>query len=144
LRKTTCHVYCFFAFIYKTEGREGEVAGGEGKICLGFGLILDQKQSIIFANKNNSSNMVMNDDLLWITSAEYIDGYRISVTFSNNTRKIVDLKDRLYGEIFLPLNDIEVFKRFFVSDWTVEWENGADFAPEYLYELGTAIPPASA
>lgn len=88
--------------------------------------------------------MVMNDDLLWITSAEYIDGYRISVTFSNNTRKIVDLKDRLYGEIFLPLNDIEVFKRFFVSDWTVEWENGADFAPEYLYELGTAIPPASA
>jgi hypothetical protein len=38
--------------------------------------------------------------------------------------------------VFEPLKDINKFKRFYVSDWTIEWENGADFAPESLYRMG--------
>jgi hypothetical protein len=75
-------------------------------------------------------------ELLWVKDAEYIDGYRISVLFSDGVQKTVDLKKQLYGEMFEPLLDIEKFKRFKISDWTVEWENGADYAPEYLYEIG--------
>ncbi|GHT01015.1 hypothetical protein FACS189421_13520 [Bacteroidia bacterium] len=41
----------------------------------------------------------------------------------------------LYGEIFEPLKDIDNFKKFHVSDWSVEWKNGADMAPEFLYTL---------
>jgi len=82
------------------------------------------------------SNMdTTTDELLWVTKAEYSDGYKLLLTFNNNVTKLVDLKNSLYGEVFEPLNDIENFKQFKVSDWTVEWYNGADFAPEYLFEL---------
>ena len=75
------------------------------------------------------------NELLWITKAEYADEYKLSLTFNNNVTKLVDLKGSLYGEVFEPLKNIENFKQFKLSDWTVEWYNGADFAPEYLYEL---------
>jgi hypothetical protein len=78
----------------------------------------------------------MNTDLLWVKDAKYMEGYKISVLFSDNTQKTIDLKGQLYGEVFEPLLDIEKFKRFKVSDWTIEWENGADYAPEYLYKIG--------
>jgi hypothetical protein len=76
------------------------------------------------------------ENLLWVKNARYIDGYKIVIDFSNDTSKTVDLKNRLYGEVFEPLKDLEKFKRFKISDWTIEWENGADYAPEYLYEIG--------
>jgi hypothetical protein len=78
----------------------------------------------------------MKTDLLWIKDAKYVDDYKISVIFSNDIQKTVDLKDQLYGEVFEPLLDIENFKQFKISDWTIEWQNGADFAPEYLYKIG--------
>jgi len=75
------------------------------------------------------------DELLWVTKAEYADEYKLLLTFNNDVTKLVDLKCSLYGEVFEPLRDIEKFKQFKLSDWTVEWNNGADFAPEYLFEL---------
>ena len=75
------------------------------------------------------------DELLWITKAEYANEYKLLLSFSNNITKLVDLKNCLHGEVFEPLKDIEKFKQFTLSDWTVEWYNGADFAPEYLFEL---------
>lgn len=73
-----------------------------------------------------------------VIKAEYIEGYRLLLLFNNGERKIVDLSNSLKGPIFLPLKDISYFKRFSIKFNTVEWENGADFAPEYLYEIGTA------
>ena len=75
------------------------------------------------------------DELLWVTKAEYADEYKLLLTFNNDVTELVDLKSSLYGEVFEPLRDIEKFKQFELSDWTVEWSNGADFAPEYLFEL---------
>lgn len=45
---------------------------------------------------------------------------------------IISIKD---GVVFEPLKDLNFFKRFSVKYNTVEWENGADFAPEYLLDL---------
>lgn len=73
-----------------------------------------------------------------VIKAEYIDGYRLLLLFNNGERKIVDLRDSLKGPVFLPLKDISYFKRFSIKFNTVEWENGGDLAPEYLYEIGTA------
>jgi len=48
----------------------------------------------------------------------------------------LDLKDELYGEIFEPLKDPDVFRRVAVHPefHTLYWPNGADIAPEFLYE----------
>ena len=73
--------------------------------------------------------------LLAITQAKYVEEYKISLTFNNGIKKTVDLQPRLYGEVFEPLKDLDKFKKFSLSYYTIEWENGADLAPEYLISL---------
>ena len=74
-----------------------------------------------------------------VIKAEYVDNYRIRLWFNNSVTKVVDLKSSLKGVVFEPLKDFEFFKRFTVKFNTVEWENGADFAPEYLLDLPEVI-----
>lgn len=73
-----------------------------------------------------------------VVKAEYVGGYRIRLWFNNDVTKVVDLKSSLKGVVFEPLKDIDFFKRFTVRFNTLEWENGADFAPEYLFALPEA------
>lgn len=73
-----------------------------------------------------------------IIKAEYLDNYRIKLWFNDGKVKIVDLADSLNGLVFEPLRELEFFKNFTIKFNTIEWENGADFAPEYLYEIGLA------
>lgn len=74
--------------------------------------------------------------MLEVTSADYVDRYRIRLCFSNGETGVVDLEDALWGSVFEPLKDLSAFRRFKVSETfhTVCWENGADFAPEFLYD----------
>lgn len=74
--------------------------------------------------------------MLEVLSATYVDGYRLRVSFSNGDSGIVDLSDALWGPVFEPLRDPAAFRRFRVSEVfrTVCWDNGADFAPEFLHD----------
>ncbi|MCB0164504.1 MAG: DUF2442 domain-containing protein [Anaerolineae bacterium] len=80
---------------------------------------------------------------LHVTEATYIEAYKLQLTFDDGTVKDVDLQEELYGEVFKPLKDIEAFKQVTVNPDTntIEWPNGADFAPEFLFELGQEIKP---
>jgi len=74
--------------------------------------------------------------MLEIKKAEYIEEFKVRVFFDNGESGVVDLAEALWGPVFEPLKDISLFKKFVVSETlhTISWENGADFAPEYLYE----------
>jgi hypothetical protein len=80
--------------------------------------------------------------LLHVDRAEHIDGHRIRLWFNDGTNGEVDLALVLTGPIFAPLRDVEFFKRFRLEGHTLAWENGADFAPEYLHSLVRETSPA--
>jgi len=71
-----------------------------------------------------------------IIDAKYIKDYTLLIRFSDGSEGAVDLEQDLEGEIFEPLREISYFKDFTVNHevHTVVWPNGADFAPEFLYE----------
>ncbi|MBZ0161021.1 DUF2442 domain-containing protein [Candidatus Methylomirabilis sp.] len=71
-----------------------------------------------------------------VVEARYTHDFTIHIRFEDGTEGDVNLREELYGEIFEPLKDIAVFKTFTVHPdfHTLCWPNGADFAPEFLYE----------
>jgi len=71
----------------------------------------------------------------YVKNAKYLEDYKIEIEFSDNKKGIVDLSDDLYGEVFEPLKDKDIFSKIKVEEdlETITWENGADLAPEYLY-----------
>jgi hypothetical protein len=77
----------------------------------------------------------------YVVDAAYLDGYRLRVQFDNGSTKVVDLYPHLDGPIFEPLREKTYFKSFRLDREidTVVWENGADFAPEFLYEIGEDV-----
>lgn len=72
---------------------------------------------------------------LEITKARYIRNFTIELTFNNGETKYADLQNSLNGEAFEPLKNPDYFKNFKINFNTIEWDNGADFAPEYLYQI---------
>ena len=81
-------------------------------------------------------------DLVRVTRAGYLGGYRVRLHFSDGIEGDVDLADELWGEVFQPLRDPEFFAPFAVEE-TLVWPNGADFAPEYLYARITRGAPSA-
>ena len=69
-----------------------------------------------------------------VIRAEYRGGHRIHMTFNDNSEKTIDFRQWLEGPVFEPLKNPSYFRRFFLEGGTVAWPNGADIAPETLYE----------
>ena len=74
-------------------------------------------------------------ELLLVKKARHLNNYIIEFTFNNGEIKVVDLSDKLNKPVFKPLKNISFFKKFRMNPFTIEWENGADFSPDYLYRL---------
>ena len=74
----------------------------------------------------------------YLKTAKYIKDYIIQVKFSDGEEFVIDLKDHLTGGIFEALKDKKVFSNFELHPdlETIVWKNGADLAPEFLYQLG--------
>lgn len=71
-----------------------------------------------------------------VVEARYIRDFIVLVKFQDGVQGEVDLAPQLYGEVFEPLKNSLYFRQFRVDSdlHTLVWPNGADFAPEFLYE----------
>ncbi len=69
-----------------------------------------------------------------IISVDYYKDYKLILFFDNNEKKIFDALPYLSRGKFKELLNVEFFKRIKVSFDTIEWENGLDMDPEFLYQ----------
>lgn len=77
--------------------------------------------------------------ILNVTNAEYKERYKVFLSFNSGESVLVDLEETLLNDtrkIFFPLRDTDYFKSFKIGLNTITWDNEADFAPEFLLELG--------
>ena len=70
-----------------------------------------------------------------IIEAKYAGDYVFTLRFADGVCGNVDFEKELWGEMFEPLKDKEIFATAKISaDFpNLVWANGADFAPEFLY-----------
>ena len=70
-----------------------------------------------------------------ITQVKVLDNYRLEVLFNDGVKGIVSLSDRLFGPVFEPLKDPVFFAKVQIDEFgAIAWPNGADLAPDALYE----------
>jgi hypothetical protein len=73
------------------------------------------------------------------TSVQVLPGYRLAVTFDDGMSGMVDCTTWLYERdtgLYAPLRDPKLFAQVYVNPecGVIEWPNGADVAPETLYD----------
>lgn len=79
-----------------------------------------------------------------VIEAEYIRDYTVKIRFDDGSVKTVDLEPYAKRSgVFSGFSNKEYFKKFFVDLNTLCWPNGADIAPERLYEMGKLITDSS-
>jgi len=67
-------------------------------------------------------------------SVQAADDHRLILSFGNGEQRVFDVTPLLTIGRFRELASPEAFKRVRMAFDTVEWENGLDLDPEYLYE----------
>ncbi len=72
-----------------------------------------------------------------VKKVEYYKDYTLKLLFSDKKTKIVDIEPIIQKSkrIFLPLKNIEYFKRVTLDDS----EFPVSICPDYLYELGVDV-----
>jgi len=65
-----------------------------------------------------------------------LKGYKLWLRFQDGVSGTVDLSNELWGPMFEPLRDDALFAQAAIHPEfeTVTWPNGADLAPEFLYQ----------
>lgn len=78
--------------------------------------------------------VVIVDPLPRVTDVRHVRDHVLWLRFADGVEGQVDFAGRLQGALLGPLSDVGLFARARVDDGFVVWPNGADSAPEALYE----------
>ena len=78
--------------------------------------------------------------MVYVTDAHYVKNYQVALSFSNGEHALVDLEDDIFSDNrrpFQKLRDVSYFQTVSYDPDCVSicWDNGVDFAPDYLYHL---------
>jgi hypothetical protein len=73
---------------------------------------------------------------MWLSVKEVqaTDDYKLILTFENSEKRYIDISRFFNIGRFAELKDINEFKKVHVAFDTIEWENGLDLDPEFLYD----------
>ena len=69
-----------------------------------------------------------------VTEVQVLSGYKLAVLFADGLNGTVDLSERLEGPAFGALRDEILFSQAYIEHGTVVWPNGADLAPDAMYD----------
>ena len=77
-----------------------------------------------------------------VVEIQPLPNFHLWVRFLDATSGTVALSQELWGPMFEPLTNPEVFNQARVDPEldTVVWPNGADLAPEFLYQMAQQTP----
>lgn len=82
--------------------------------------------------------------------AKHVKDYVVALEFDDGMAGEVDLSHFIHrSPVFEPLADVTFSRQFHIERGTLAWPNGADIAPERLYELltcsldGRRVPASS-
>ena len=78
----------------------------------------------------------MTHPLYDVTDFAIVGPYTLRVAFDDGVEQTINLESVLYGEMFGPLRDLQIFNQVHLDDEvrTLVWPNGADFDPWTLHE----------
>ena len=69
-----------------------------------------------------------------VKALRHVRDFVVEFTFTDDSKRDIDLDKYLWGPIFQPLrDDPALFRRFKVKYGTITWPNGADIDPDVLY-----------
>lgn len=77
-------------------------------------------------------------DNVFVTDVKYLGGFLLLCTFNSGVTKQVDMTPLLKYPAYADLKDESHFKQFGLDE-TIFWSNGADIAPEWLFDNGVEV-----
>ena len=79
-----------------------------------------------------------------VEAVRHVREHVLWLQFSDGVEGEINLRDELRGELFEPLRDPVAFARVGIQYGTLAWSNGADWAPEALYDRVCATKGSTA
>ena len=79
-----------------------------------------------------------------VTKLKVLPGHRLDFVFADGMSGIVDLSKDHFDGMLAPLADEAFFAQARIHDGVVTWPNGAEIAPDAMYDDVMAAQRASA
>lgn len=81
-----------------------------------------------------------NSNPVWVVrDADLTDGWKIIITFADESVRVFDFEPQLSKPVFSHLKDPVLFKKGHAEYGTIVWDDDTDIAPEYLYDHSIPI-----